>query len=112
VYAGGRPRSNAALRALVQRAGGEFVVHAGLVHDDGRQTGLVSLLPGADKVFCPLDLIDRESLQALRRLCARHAVEWQPLRSASVASFVAGLQKAPPGGNTPRYGQRVCLRHG
>lgn len=112
VYVGGRPGNNAALRALVQQAGGEFVVHAGLVHDDGRAGGLAALLPGTARVLCPLDLIDPESLDALRHLCPRHGVPWQPLRSASVASFVAGLVRMPQAEIATREGGRFCLRHG
>ena len=112
VYVGGRPRSNAVLRHLVQQAGGEFVLHAGLIDDDGRPAGFAALLPGADRVFCPLDLIDHDSLAALRRLCARHGVPWQALRSASVSSFVAGLLKLPRAPAMVGPGPRSCMRHG
>lgn len=115
VYVGGRPRSNAALRSMVQQAGGEFVLHAGLIDDDGRPSRFASLLAGADLVCCALDLIDHDSLAALRRLCARHGVPWRPLRSASVASFVAALSRdgLPPSVAAPAgTGPRACLRHG
>jgi len=134
VYVGGRPGSNAVLRALVQAAGGRFVLHAGLVDDgdasrlaigkgkgkgngNGRRAGFEALLPEADWVFCPLDLIDSDSLAALRRLCARHGVPWRALRTASIASFVAGvLTQRPMHGPTlphsPPGGPRACPRHG
>jgi hypothetical protein len=124
VYVGGRPGSNAVLRAVVQAAGGRFVLHAGLVddddgarHGDGRRVGFEALLPEADWVFCPLDLIDSDSLAALRRLCARHGVPWRALRTASIGSFVAGvLTQRPMHSPTPRRalpgGPRACPRHG
>lgn len=113
VYVGGRPRNNDVLRRLVQQAGGEFVLYAGLIDDDVRPAGFAALLPGADMVFCPLDLIDHDSLAALRRLCARHGVLWRALRSASVSSFMAGLVKLPQAPSTAQR-ERVffCLRHG
>jgi hypothetical protein len=113
VYVGGRPASNIALRALVQRAGGEFVHHSALIDDDGRAGGFAALLPGVDRVLCPLDLIDPDSLVALRRLCTRHHVPWSVLRTSSVASFIAGVLRVPPherrGATAP---SRFCLRHG
>ncbi len=112
VYVGGRPRSNAALRNLVQQAGGEFVLHTGLIDDDGHAGGFAALLPGTNRVFCPLDLIDHESLAALRRLCARHGVPGRALRSASVSSFVAGLLKLPQTSAIAQPGSRFCIRHG
>lgn len=113
VYVGGRPDSNAALRALVRAAGGEFVHHIGTIDDDGRAKGFASLLAGADRVLCPLDLIDPDSLVALRRLCARHRVPWSALRTSSVTSFIAGVLRVRSA-QPRRVGatSRLCLRHG
>jgi hypothetical protein len=96
VYVGGRPGSNAVLRELARRAGSEFVHHVARVDADGsaRAMRFEALLPGADAVLCPLDTIDRESLAALRVLCARYSVTWMALRTSSVASFVTGVLKA------------------
>lgn len=113
VYVGGRPRNNGVLCRLVQQAGGELVLYAGLIDDDVRPAGFAALLPGADMVFCPLDLIDQDSLAALRRLCVRHGVPWRALRSASVSSFMAGLLKLPQTSSLAQSeGARFCLRHG
>lgn len=113
VYVGGRPRSNAVLRARVQAAGGEFIHYSGTIDDDGRAAGFAALLPGADQVLCPLDLIDPDSLVALRRLCARHRVPWSALRSSSVTSFIAGVLRARPAQPRGVVGaSRFCLRHG
>ncbi|SCK17775.1 hypothetical protein VAR608DRAFT_1250 [Variovorax sp. HW608] len=124
VYVGGHPGSNAVLRTLVQAAGGRFILHAGLVDDDerprhgeGRRVGFEALLPEADWVFCPLNLIDSDSLAALRRLCARYGVPWRALRTASIGSFVSGvLTQRPMHGPAPQRslpgGPRACPRHG
>ncbi|ASW03554.1 hypothetical protein CJU94_36025 (plasmid) [Paraburkholderia aromaticivorans] len=113
VYVGGRPDSNAALRALVRSAGGEIVHHLGTIDEEGRTKGFASLLAGADRVLCPLDLIDPDSLVALRGLCARYRVPWSALRTSSVTSFIAGVLRVRPA--DPRRvsaASRFCLRHG
>ena len=113
VYVGGRPASNAALRARVETAGGEFVHHIGAIDDDGRDQGFAALLPGADRVLCPLDRVDPDSLIALRRLCARDRVPWSALRTSSVTSFIAGVLRTRPRQPRSRGApSRFCLRHG
>ncbi|WP_233835686.1 DUF2325 domain-containing protein [Paraburkholderia sp. ZP32-5] len=113
VYVGGRPGSNAALKRLVEAAGGELVVHDGGVED--RKGLLAAALPGADIVVFPVDCVDHDSMNTLKRICERHSIDYHPLRTASVASFVeliarlhpehvAQLRNPPP----PAF----CLRHG
>ena len=89
VYVGGRPSSNAALRDLVQRAGGEIIMHDGGIED--RKAMLSTAAHGADLVLFPVDCIDHDSAATVKRLCARLGVPFVPLRSASVSSFVAAL---------------------
>ncbi|WP_144152588.1 DUF2325 domain-containing protein [Paraburkholderia sp. BCC1885] len=117
VYVGGRPGSNAALKALVASAGGELVVHDGGVED--RKGLLAAALPGADLVVFPVDCIDHDSMNTLKRVCERHQVEYYPLRTASVASFidlVGRLQADPATARNVAAGARpasaFCLRHG
>jgi len=113
VYVGGRPGSNAALKRLVDVAGGELLVHDGGVED--RKGLLAAALPGADIVVFPVDCVDHDSMNTLKRICERHQIDYHPLRTASVASFVeliarlhpehvAQLRNPPP----PAF----CLRHG
>ncbi|SMG56159.1 DUF2325 domain-containing protein [Paraburkholderia susongensis] len=113
VYVGGRPGSNAALKRLVEAAGGELVVHDGGVED--RKGLLAAALPGANIVVFPVDCVDHDSMNTLKRICERHGIDYHPLRTASVASFVelmarlhpehlAQLRHAPP--------SSFCLRHG
>ncbi|SPB15695.1 peptidase [Caballeronia novacaledonica] len=114
VYVGGRPNSNAVLKALVGAAGGELIVHDGGIED--RKGLLAAALPNADVVLFPVDCIDHDSMSMLKRVCERHGVEYSPLRTASVASFVefvarlsANAQNAHANAPPP---SAFCLRHG
>jgi Uncharacterized protein conserved in bacteria (DUF2325) len=113
VYVGGRPGSNAALRQLVESAGGDFVVHDGGIED--RKGMFAAALPRADIVVFPVDCIDHDSMNLLKRVCDRHQVDYHPLRTASVASFVELMTRlgraSSQSGNTPPV-SRFCLRHG
>jgi hypothetical protein len=113
VYVGGRPGSNAALKRLVNAAGGALLVHDGGVED--RKGLLAGALPGADLVVFPVDCIDHDSMNTLKRVCERHQIDYHPLRTASVASFVELIGRLPGGklassGNAPP--SAFCLRHG
>jgi hypothetical protein len=113
VYVGGRPGSNAALKRLVEAAGGDFVVHDGGVED--RKGLLAAALPGADIVVFPVDCVDHDSMNTLKRVCDRHQIDYYPLRTASVASFVELVDRLRPEhlaqlGNPPP--SAFCLRHG
>ena len=113
VYVGGRPGSNAALKRLVEAAGGDFVVHDGGVED--RKGLLAAALPGADIVVFPVDCVDHDSMNTLKRVCDRHQIDYYPLRTASVASFVELVDRLRPEhlaqlGNPPP--SVFCLRHG
>ena len=113
VYVGGRPSSNAALKRLVEAAGGDFVVHDGGVED--RKGLLAAALPGADIVVFPVDCVDHDSMNTLKRVCERHQIDYHPLRTASVASFVELVDRLRPEhlaqlGHPPP--SAFCLRHG
>lgn len=113
VYVGGRPGSHAVLTRLVESAGGRLVVHDGGVED--RKGLLATLLPGADMVVFPVDCIDHDSMNTLKRVCDRHQIAYYPLRTASVASFMELLARdrsadAAPVGDRPV--SAFCLRHG
>jgi len=113
VYVGGRPGSNAAIRRIVESAGGEITVHDGGIED--RKGLLAAALPGADMVVFPVDCIDHDSMNMLKRVCERSHIAWYPLRTASVASFVElmGRLNADARTNTqPGGSPRFCLRHG
>lgn len=88
-YVGGRPSSNGAIRALVERHGGEYQRHDGGIED---RKGLLSAgIAWADVVVFPVDCIDHDSAALLKRACVQQGTPFVPLRSASVTSFAAGL---------------------
>jgi hypothetical protein len=113
VYVGGRPSSNATLKLLVESAGGHLTVHDGGVED--RKGLLAAALPRADMVIFPVDCIDHDSAATLKRVCTRHQVPYYPVRTASVATFVAligRLKSSTSGGTSTHPPSRFCLRHG
>jgi hypothetical protein len=109
LYVGGRPSSTPAIRKLVADAGAQLVHHDGGMEDrKGLLTGAVA---GATIVVFPVDCVDHDSMNNLKRLCARHNVPFLALRTASMTCFAATLSafasEAPAGSDF-----RVCLRHG
>lgn len=117
VYVGGRPGSNRAIRRIVETAGGELTLHDGGIED--RKGLLAAALPGANLVVFPVDCIDHDSVNLLKRMCERHRIAYYPLRTASVASFVELIGRLdaherevmPPDGQAGEA-SRFCLRHG
>lgn len=109
VYVGGRPGSNAALRQLVESAGGDFVVHDGGIED--RKGMFAAALPRADIVVFPVDCIDHDSMNLLKRVCDRHQIDYHPVRTASVASFIELMARLGRTASRPPA-SRFCLRHG
>lgn len=113
VYVGGRPGSHQAARRWVESAGGELTVHDGGIED--RKGLLAAALAGADLAVFPVDCVDHDSMNMLKRVCERHQVTWHPLRTASLASFVELMLRlhadaAPTLAAVPV--SRFCLRHG
>lgn len=107
VYVGGRPGSNRSIRAMVQAAGGELVLHDGGIED--RKGLLAAALPRADFAVFPVDCVDHDSMATVKRLCERHQIPFHPVRSASAASFAALLARLS---DAQRPGPHRCLRHG
>ncbi|MDE1181057.1 DUF2325 domain-containing protein [Paraburkholderia sp.] len=110
VYVGGRPKSNALLKQMVERAGGELTVHDGGIED--RKGLLAAALPRADMVVFPVDCIDHDSMNTLKRVCERHQVAYFPVRTASIASFVELMMRVGTQRGNAAAVSRFCLRHG
>ncbi|WP_063903902.1 DUF2325 domain-containing protein [Burkholderia ubonensis] len=113
VYVGGRPVAHAAIRRLVESAGGSLTVHDGGIED--HKGKLAASIPGADLVVFPVDCIDHDSMNTLKRLCERHRIAYHPLRTASVASFVDLMTDDHDDTAQSFRRSRVsafCLRHG
>jgi len=96
--------------------GGEIAVHDGGIED--RKGLLASALPHAHRVVFPVDCIDHDSMNMLKRVCERGHIAWYPLRSASVASSVELIGRLNADAQTnkrspqPAGAPRFCLRHG
>ncbi|WP_175762331.1 DUF2325 domain-containing protein [Burkholderia anthina] len=117
VYVGGRPGSNRAIRRIVETAGGDMTLHDDGIED--RKGLLAAALPGANLVVFPVDCIDHDSVNLLKRMCERHQIAYYPLRTASVASFVeligrldAHARELMPPDAQAGEASRFCLRHG
>jgi hypothetical protein len=89
LYVGGRPGQIQAIRNLVEQADGEFIYHdGGLEQRKGLLAGEVGK---ADLVFFPVDCVSHDAVVLLKRLCGQAAKRYRPLRTASIASFIAAL---------------------
>lgn len=91
LYVGGRNRQVAHFRELVARRNGELLHHDGGLSE--RATRLDALIQAADAVLCPVDCVSHDACLRVKRLCKRAAKRFVPLRSASLACFVRGLQE-------------------
>jgi hypothetical protein len=115
VYVGGRPGSQQALKRWVEAAGGDLIVHDGGIED--RKGLLAAALAGADLAVFPVDCVDHDSMNTLKRVCERHQVTYHALRTASLASFVELMMRlyadaTPTPTLTAVPVSRFCLRHG
>ena len=113
LYVGGRPSSMPAIRDLVHRHGGEFQRHGGRLED--RSGLLASAVSWAEVVVFPVDCIDHESVDSLKRLCVRQQVRYVPLRSAGIGCFAAAFSSPPaesPEGPGLSSGGSICRRNG
>lgn len=105
LYVGGRPSSNSAIQRLAKEAGLALIIHDGGLED--RKGLLPALVPGCDLVLLPVDCVDHDSMNLLKRLCGRHGVHFRPLRTAGVASFLAALEAQ----QKPVQRNPLCIRH-
>ena len=70
---------------------------------------------GADLAVFPVDCVDHDSMNTLKRVCERHQVAYHPVRTASLASFIELIMRlranaVPTVAAVPV--SRFCLRHG
>jgi hypothetical protein len=113
LYVGGRLSTAPAIRDLVHRHGGELRRHGGGLED--RSGLLAAAVSWAQVVVFPVDCIDHESVDNLKRLCARQQVRYMPLRSAGIGCFAAAFSSPPVDEDTDGAGQSgssICPRHG
>jgi hypothetical protein len=91
LYVGGRPGCADRLCKMVATAGGKLLVHDGGIED--RDGLLATMLPRAQMVVFPIDCISHNAMHVAKQACARRGIACHPIRSASVASFVALMQR-------------------
>jgi hypothetical protein len=91
LYVGGRPGCADRLCKMVATAGGKLLVHDGGIED--RDGLLATMLPRAQMVVFPIDAISHNAMHVAKQACARRGIACHPIRSASVASFVALMQR-------------------
>ena len=87
LYVGGRPKLIDQLRMLTSRRGGMLLSHDGGVED--KPSLLRGLISQADAVFFPVDCVSHYAAGQVKRLCREAQKPFVPLRSASLASFIA-----------------------
>ncbi|HWA42530.1 MAG TPA: DUF2325 domain-containing protein [Hypericibacter adhaerens] len=94
LYVGGRAVQTPHFRRAAEQW------HATLLHHDGGVEDQIALLAGlisrADMVMFPVDCVSHGAVATIKRLCRNAAKPYRPLRSASLASFVAGLRGELP----------------
>jgi hypothetical protein len=69
----------------------------------------------AEVVVFPVDCIDHESVDSLKRLCVRQQVRYVPLRSAGIGCFAAAFSSPPeesPDAPGLPSGGSICRRNG
>jgi hypothetical protein len=103
LYVGGRPGLLDQLKALCAKRGGLLLSHDGGIEEN--PAALPGLVSRADAALFPVDCISHAAAGLVKKLCREIGRPFVPLRTASVASFVAALAT----GDLP---QRSKLRTG
>lgn len=89
LYVGGRRKQLEQLRSLASRLGGTLLTHDGGIEEN------TALLPGlvsqSDMAFFPVDCVSHSAAGQVKRLCREAGKPFVPLRSASLASFLAAI---------------------
>ena len=89
LYVGGRPGLIDQLKAIVIRRGGALLSHDGGIEEN------VAALPGlvsrADAAFFPIDCVSHSAVGQIKKCCRDGHKPFIPLRTASVASFIAAI---------------------
>lgn len=89
LYVGGRASLIPQMKNLVEVSNGHFLHHdGGLEHNPALLPGLVSR---ADLAVFPVDCVSHEAVASLKRLCRQLGKRYLPLRTASLASLLAGI---------------------
>ena len=89
LYVGGRPGLIDQLKAAVARRGGTLLSHDGGIEEN--LAALPGLISRADATFFPMDCISHSAVGHIKKYCRDGHKSFTPLRTASVASFIAAI---------------------
>ena len=89
LYVGGRPGLIDQLKAIVTKRGGTLLSHDGGIEEN--LTALPGLISRADAAFFPVDCISHSAVEQIKKSCRDRHKPFVPLRTASVASFIATI---------------------
>jgi Uncharacterized protein conserved in bacteria (DUF2325) len=89
LYVGGRPGLIDQLRAIVARRGGKMLAHDGGIEET--LAALPGLISRADAALFPVDCVSHSAVGQIKKCCRDGNRPFIPLRSASVASFLAAI---------------------
>jgi len=89
LYVGGRPGLIDQLKAVVTKRGGTLLSHDGGIEEN--LTALPGLINRADAPFFPVDCISHSAVEQIKKSCRDRHKPFIPLRTASVASFIATI---------------------
>jgi len=98
LYVGGRPGLVDQLRLIVAKRGGTLLSHDGGVEET--LAALPGLISRAGAAFFPVNCVSHSAVLLVKKCCREGGKPFVPLRTASVASFIAAV--AGPDGR--RYG--------
>jgi hypothetical protein len=77
------------LKAAVTRRGGTLLSHDGGIEEN--LAALPGLISRADATFFPMDCISHSAVGHIKKYCRDGHKSFTPLRTASVASFIAAI---------------------
>ena len=89
LYVGGRPGLLDQLKALCAKRGGSLLTHDGGIEEN--PAALPGLVSRADAALFPVDCVSHAAAGQIKKLCRESGKPFVPLRTASVASFVAAI---------------------
>jgi Uncharacterized protein conserved in bacteria (DUF2325) len=90
LYVGGRASQVPHLRALVERLNGLLIHHSGGTEES--TASLPGFISRAQAVLFPVDCVSHTAMFELKRLCKQAGKPYLPLRTASIAALLAGLE--------------------
>ncbi len=91
LYVGGRPKQVGHAKSLAERNGATFLHHDGGIEENGAL--LAGLVSRSDVAAFPVDFISHDAALMVKRLCRQSAKPFLPLRTSSVGSLLAALDR-------------------